>query len=197
MRFNFNDDRKYRLKKYEQPDSFANYRFPFSLEGFSNGELPYNSDDENLAERLNQLKQFEEVIDFERIQLMKQNHRAKPKHKYRHEFEEEPKSFKPSNLLEEARVYAHDDDFGFIVNDNEEGNVQDMIDTPTEKEIVENSHMHDVDQDMHETDDDEDDATTRRFQDIQVMDDPSNFAYVPSDPRFNRKADENGIGKLI
>lgn len=201
------------MKRYQQPDLYAKYRFPFPIEGFRNRETTYNSGEENLAERLNRLKQFEEVIDFERIQLMKQNHRAKPEHsQLKHSMEVNvPKIFKPSNLLEEARVYAQDDDFRFIVDDNEEANIQDIIgqpkyndeqdtDRPSTLEwekVMEDSHNDDLAHNMDENDDedDDDDDATRRFQEIKVMADPSNFAYAPSDPRFYRKTENTGDGK--
>lgn len=213
MRFNYNDDRKYRLKKYEQPDYFPKYRLPFPLDETRNGniESPYTSENENLAERLNQLKKFEEVIDFERVQLMQQNHRANAEHRQqKHRLEVDmPKSFKPPNLLEEARVYAQDDDFRFVIDDNEEGNVQDIIgqpkfndeldtDTPSTSErehIMENSRMGHMDHTMGESDDEDDDSENMRFKGINVMPDPWNFAYAPSDPRFYRKASDIEVGK--
>lgn len=213
MRFNFNDDRQYRLKKYEQPDLYAKYRLPFPLEEFRDNQNPYDSDDENLAERLNRLKQFEEVIDFERVQLMKQKHRAKADYK-QHQYPlkvEVPNSFKPSNLLEEPRVYAQDDDFRFIIDDNEEGNVQDIIGQPKYADeqdtnapstsqwenVMENAHMEGMDHNIDENDnEDDDDDTTRRFQGVKVIADPSDFAYAPSDPRFYRKTDVVRFGKF-
>lgn len=200
------------MKKYEQPDFYSKYRFPFPLEEFKDSGNLYNADAENLAERLNQLKQFEEVIDFERVHLMQQNHRNNPEHRQlKHRLEANLP--KPSNLLEEARVYAQDDDFKFIVDDNDEGNegnAPDIIGQPkysdedtdrdptSEREqFLENANTEsEGHHEMEESDDeDDDDEATRRFQGIKVMADPSDFAYAPSDPRFYRKTIEEGTGK--
>lgn len=214
MRLNFNDERSYRLKKYEEPEFYGKYRFPFPLRDLHEIEIPYNTDADSIAERLKQYKQFKEEIDFQRVQLMKQNHGLTPENRLiNHRFQQDyPKDFQPSNFLEEARVYAQDNDLGFAIDDSEEDNVEDIIGQPkftnqpkytehdTKKpstfveEQTENLHTaHRIE--GSDDEDDEDDDTAKRDQKIKLMENPSDFAYAPADPRFYRKAANPGPGK--
>lgn len=270
MRYNLDDDRRFRLKKYEKPEFRNTYRLPFPLEEIRDRESFYNPDEGNLAERLNQLKKFEEVIDFGRIKLLQQHHRANPELNLKNILQyQDERTYKPSNLLEEARVYALDDDIKLDLDDSDEevdgGNEEnadilsvpipivlssyiDISEKPQTEEGIENTSRIKIGTPVlvrvsangepstseeaeggitsirttgkvnfpsnedplsveplpinpagilkKDDDDDEDDDTTRRFISLKVMDDPSDFAFAPSDPRFYRKAAEEGLGEF-
>lgn len=245
LRFNFDEDRHLRLKKYEKPEFLNTYRLPFPLEKFRDIESFYNPNDGNLAERLNELKKFEEVVDYERIKLMQQRHRANPELTLKDALElEDDRTYQPSNRLEEARMYALDDDIkldldgGEEENDDGEGRNADILGIPipirvsadrttaerpgaTSRIIPSIRISEDVDlNDSEESStaerpdkmsrvniarvfekevdngDEDNETTMRRFTGLKVMEDPSEFAFAPSDSRFYRKTNNEEPGEL-
>lgn len=199
---------------------------------------------------------------------MQQHHRANPDLNLKNILQyQDDRSYKPSNLLEEARVYALDDDIKLDLDDSDEetdgGNEENadilsipipivlssyISEKPQTEEGIENtsrikvgtpvlvrvpangepstskeseggipplratgkvnfpSNEEPLSEELlpinqavtlkKEDDRDEDDNTTRRFRGLKVMDDPSDFAFASSDPRFYRKAAEEGLGEL-
>lgn len=156
-------------------------------------------EEERMAEKMNQLKgladkirQYEEVIDFEKAQLNVpgglRHERVKPL--FQLNLPDVSKDF-----LNEARFFPQDEDFDFNNDENERGifgrpKFDDESNTKTSPNFEQETHHS-----MHAVKDEDDKSYTnefaaRRFKDIQILGDPADFAYAPPDARYYRKSDE-------
>ncbi|KAG5895232.1 hypothetical protein JTB14_003449 [Gonioctena quinquepunctata] len=199
-KFGFNDeDQRSRIRRFDHPNYYSKFISPFQSLPISDYEPPETRglpEYESLPDRADKIRQFQEVIDWEKSHLSQ--HKQHRTHHRNPEFEYNMKNINLGiPILNDALRYPYGyrvengerdeekvnfaEDFGKLRNDEKFGH-----DTSTEDEEFHSSH-HEVDSKASEGGEK---LSTERFKDVKMVDDPTEFAYAPPDPRYYRKTEE-------
>ncbi|XP_072379364.1 uncharacterized protein [Diabrotica undecimpunctata] len=203
------------ISDYDRPSYYTKFRYPYEnvpIDDYEDTKIRELPDYDTNPEKL---RNYREVIDWQRshIHQHRPNHphfkpkSVNPRVQYLLEklTKNENYDIDPPNLplLDDRRLYPFDDDLGLNFNnekfeDGKERILDDPIfganyrnnerllrnDEDSEKNEERSQTMHHK---VHENDNENKEFTSNRFSGVKVAEDPSEFAYLPSDSRFYKK----------